>query len=37
MLKFYNIYNENPNIIKQDELNFMIKSTKEVIFECKKY
>lgn len=37
MLKFYEIYNENPDIVRQEELDFMVKSTKEVIAECKKY
>ena len=37
MLKFYKIYNENPDIVKQEELDFMVKSTKEVISECIKY
>jgi len=35
--EFYDMYSKNPNIIKQEEINFMKKRTKEVIFECKKY
>ena len=36
MTEFYDLYIQNPNNIKQDELNFMKKSTKEFIADCKK-
>ena len=34
MVEFYDIYKTNPNIIKQDDLDFMRKSTKEFIADC---
>ena len=37
MIEFYNIYTQNPNNIKQDDLIFMKKSTKEFISDCKKH
>ena len=36
MIEFYNIYIQNPNNIKQDDLIFMKRSTKEFIADCKK-
>ncbi len=36
MTEFYDLYIQNPNNIKQDDLNFMKKSTKEFIADCKK-
>ena len=37
MIEFYNIYTRSPNTAKQDEINFMKKSTQEVIADCKKH
>ena len=37
MTEFYDLYIQNPNNIKQDDLNFMKKSTKEFIADCKKH
>jgi hypothetical protein len=37
MSEFYDLYIQNPNNIKQDDLNFMKKSTKEFIADCKKH
>jgi len=37
MLKFYDIYTRNPEIVKKEEIDFMKKSTKECISQCKKY
>ena len=36
MREFYDLYIQNPNNIKQDDLNFMKESTKEFIADCKK-
>ena len=36
MTEFYDLYIQNPNNIKQDDLNFMKESTKEFIADCKK-
>ena len=36
MVEFYDIYTQNPNIIKQDELSFMKESTIRSIANCKK-
>ncbi len=36
MVEFYDIYTQNPNIIKQDELSFMKESTIRSIADCKK-
>ena len=36
MIEFYDIYIQNPNNIKQDDLNFMKNSTKKFIADCKK-
>jgi len=36
MAEFYDLYIQNPNNIKQDDLDFMKKSTKEFITDCKK-
>ena len=35
--EFYETYIRNPNIVKQSEIDFMKKRTKEVIADCKKY
>ncbi len=35
--EFYETYTRNPNIVKQEEIKFMKKRTKEVISECKRY
>ena len=35
--EFYETYTRNPNIVKQEEIDFMKKRTKEVFSECKKY
>lgn len=37
MVEFYDIYTQNPNIIKQDDLSFMKKSTIGFIADCKKF
>ena len=37
MLEFYNMYIDNPNTIREWEINFMKERTKEVFSECKKY
>ena len=37
MVEFYNIYNMNPNIIKKEDLDFMMNSTQRFIAQCKKY
>ncbi|MCR5550584.1 MAG: hypothetical protein K6F40_06585 [Bacteroidales bacterium] len=37
MKEFYNIYKENPSIVKQNEIDFMKKTTQERIAQCKKY
>ena len=36
MVEFYNLYLQNPNIIKKEELNTLIKNTKGFIEDCKK-
>ena len=36
MVEFYDIYTQNPNIIKQDDLSFMKESTIGFIADCKK-
>ena len=36
MVEFYNLYLQNPNIIKKEDLNFMKESTKGFIEDCKK-
>ena len=36
MTEFYDLYIQNPNNIKQSDLDFMKKSTKEFIADCKK-
>ncbi len=35
--EFYETYIKSTNIVKQSEIDFMKKRTKEVIAECKKY
>lgn len=35
--EFYNLYIQMPNAAKQEEIDFMKKSTIEVIADCKKY
>ena len=37
LLEFYNTYRKDPDIIKQEDINFMRESTKEVVSECIKY
>ncbi|MBO4765634.1 MAG: hypothetical protein J5508_08020 [Bacteroidales bacterium] len=37
MGKFYDTYSRSPDNVRQEEFNFMKKSAKEVIAECKKY
>lgn len=37
MQEFYDIYTRNPSIVKQDEIDFMKKSAKEIIASCKKH
>ena len=37
MESFYDTYLKSPNIVKQEEINFMRKSAKEVVTECKEY
>ncbi len=37
MVDFYDVYVQNPSIIKQEDLNFMINSTKDFISQCKKH
>ena len=37
MVEFYDIYTQNPNIIKQDDLSFMKESTIGFIADCKKH
>ena len=37
MKELYNIYKENPTIVKQNEIDFMKKTTQERIAQCKKY
>lgn len=37
MVEFYDIYTQNPNIIKQDDLSFMKESTIGFIADCKKF
>jgi hypothetical protein len=34
---FYDTYIRNPNIVKQEEIDFMKKRTKEVVAQCQKY
>ena len=36
MVEFYNLYTQNPNIIKKEDLNFMKESTKGFIEDCNK-
>ena len=36
MTEFYDLYIQNPNNIKKSDLDFMKKSTKEFIADCKK-
>lgn len=36
MTEFYDLYIQNPYNIKQSDLDFMKKSTKEFIADCKK-
>ena len=35
--EFYDTYIRNPNIVKQEEIDFMKKRTKEVVAQCQKY
>lgn len=37
MLRFYDIYTRSPNIVKQEEINFMKKATNVCITQCKQY
>ena len=37
MVEFYEIYTRNPNVVKQEEIDFSKEATKKVIAQCKKY
>ena len=37
MEKFYDTYIQTPDIVKQEDIDFMRKSAKEIIASCKKY
>ena len=37
MMEFYNMYNDKPGIIKDEEIKFMKEHTKEIIEDCKKF
>ena len=37
MAEFYVTYTTHPNIVKQDELDFMKESTIKIINQCKEY
>lgn len=37
LVKFYNLYKINPSSIKQNEINHMMRSAKEIVQDCKEY
>ena len=37
MEKFYDTYIQTPDIVKQEDIDFMRKSAKEIIASCKEY
>ena len=37
LVKFYNLYKNNPSSIKQNEINHMMRSAKEIVQDCKEY
>ena len=37
MEKFYDTYIQTPNIVKQEDIDFMRKSAKDIIASCREY